>query len=328
MKSLPLIGSGRLPAALTILVSGAAIGMTEVTRYAGMCDASAAVPAGPHSFVVANDKDSILRVYNREHPSLPIYEKDFAVFLQVADPEIDLEGATRIGDRIYWITSHGAKSGGDARSRRLLFATDVDVRGEAVTLTAVGMPYRTLIEDLAGRDELSSYALDRAATKPPESPEGLNIEGLSRTPEGGLMIGFRNPRPGGNALLVPLENPGEVLGGKAARFGSPALLDLGGRGVRSIEYADARGTYLIVGGPHDDAGSFAFFEWTGRPHDPPRAVAATAIHGLNPEALVVYPEQTSHEQVLSDDRGDEVEGVRCLRRIVAQQSFRSVWLDH
>ena len=42
------------------------------------------------------------------------------------EPEADLEGATRIGDDIYWITSHGQNKNGKNRpSRHRLFATAV-----------------------------------------------------------------------------------------------------------------------------------------------------------------------------------------------------------
>jgi hypothetical protein len=50
----------------------------------------------------------------------------------------------------------------------------------------------------------------------------------------------RNPIPGKRALLVPLENPEEVVDGRAAKLGTPILLPLGGLGVRNIEYFEAR----------------------------------------------------------------------------------------
>jgi hypothetical protein len=34
-------------------------------------------------------------------------------------------------------------------------------------------------------------------------PGGLNIEGLAATPDGQLLIGFRNPLSEGKALLLP-----------------------------------------------------------------------------------------------------------------------------
>lgn len=321
----------RLPVAVALM--GALGSMSnacafDILRYSGMCDASAAVPVASHHFVVANDKDSVLRIYDRERPGLPVYEKDFSGLLGVRDPETDLEGGTRIGDRLYWIASHSATGQGDSLSRRCLFAARIALEGPSFDLSLAGRPYTGLLHDLELRDDLKRYHLDRAARLPPESLDGLNIEGLSRTPEGGLLIAFRNPRPGGKALLVTLKNPAEVTDGRAGRFGKPVLLDLGGRGIRSIEYSDARERYFIVAGPHDDEGTFAFFEWSGHAADRPQAVHAIHFDGLNPEALVLYADQSVREQVLSDDRGDEVNGRRCLWREQDQQSFRSLWIEH
>ncbi|RYU58404.1 DUF3616 domain-containing protein [Methylolobus aquaticus] len=319
------------PCSFGLIVAMAALSnahSAELSRYGGMCDASAAAPIGQHYFVVANDKDSVLRVYDRDDPGHPFYQEDFTGFLGVADTETDLEGAARIGDRIYWITSHSANPNGDAGTRRRLFASRVDYQGESIHLEAVGTPYRTLIEDLTAHPELGKFGLDKAATLPPESADGLNIEGLSKTPRGGLMIGFRNPRPSGKALLVLIENPEEVMQAQPARFGSPLLLDLGGRGIRSIDYSDTLGQYLIVAGPHDDEGTFQVYEWTGHSADPPKPVSTGPLAGLNPEALVLYPDLAHREQVLSDDRGEEVNGTRCLRRTLELQSFRGLWIGY
>ena len=66
----------------------------------------------------------------------------------------------------------------------------------------------------------------------------MNIEGLCPTPEGELLIGFRNPIPGERALIVPLKNPGELIEGKPARFGD--LLTIAVRvekvGTKSVTY--------------------------------------------------------------------------------------------
>ena len=80
-----------------------------------------------------------------------------------------------------------------------------------------------------------------------EAEGGFNIEGLAATPEGKLLIGLRNPLPQRRALVVPLENPAELIEGKTARFGLPIELDLDQRGIRSLELVGA--SYLIVAGP-------------------------------------------------------------------------------
>jgi len=130
----------------------------------------------------------------------------------------------------------------------------------------------------------------------------LNIEGLSRTPEGALLIGFRNPIPEIKALLlVRVGNPDAVMANKPARLGKPVQLDLRGLGIRSLEYSEADKNYWIVAGPFDDSDGFRLFRWSGLPGDTPRAVAGANFQGLRPEALIVYPEEKDRQQAMSDE---------------------------
>src|SRR5262245_18925566 len=109
------------------------------TRYTRACDASGAalLPNGRH-FVAATDEDNVLRVYELEHPGPPVMSVGVTSFLEPKDPKVeaDIEGVARLGDRFYWIGSHGLnKSGKEKEMRRRLFATTVaDVNG-ALTLT-------------------------------------------------------------------------------------------------------------------------------------------------------------------------------------------------
>ena len=149
-------------------------------------------------------------------------------------------------------------------------------------------------------------------------------------PDGSLLIGFRNPIPNGRALLVPLLNPAELVtaaAGRKARFGEPILLELRGRGVRSIERAADGSGYWIVAGPTADAGAFSLYRWSGRAKDAPRIVDGSALAGLRPEALFELPGSRGMLQVLSDDGGVETAGVACKDRPAAAQAFRSVVLQ-
>jgi len=89
------------------------------------------VPVGGDLFVVGNDEDCVLWVYRRDLPGPPLHSQDFAPFLQVDTPETDIEGATRIGERTYWITSHGRNSDGEERTnRQRQFASDIHPAGD------------------------------------------------------------------------------------------------------------------------------------------------------------------------------------------------------
>ena len=297
-----------------------------------MCDASAAVPVGSGLFAVANDEDNVLRVYARDESGGPLVTFPLNSFLQIEDkhPEADIEGATRIGNRVYWITSHGAsKKGKDRPNRRQLFATELPAQSDKIELIPVGTPYRRLVEDLAALDTLKNYRLELAAGEPPEAG-GLNIEGLtSRPADGALLMALRSPTPNGKALIVPLENPEEAIDGKAARLGTPILLDLGGLGIRSIEYSAAQRHYLIVAGPSGDPGAFRLYRWSGVPTAAPEVVPGIDFAGLHPEALVVYPDEATRVQILSDDGDEPVGHDACKDDTVtaADKGFRSRWID-
>ena len=304
---------------------------SEPTEHFGICDASAGAPVGLNLFVVANDEDNQLRLYRRDVAGGPVSSIDLNSFLapDPSSPETDIEGAARVGDRVYWITSHGANARGKRRaSRHRFFATDVSVAGERVTIAPVGAPYTRLLKDLAAAPALERYDLTKAAKISAEKPGGLNIEGLGATPQGSLLIGFRNPVPKGKALIVPLENPNELLQGKAAKLGPPILLSLGGRGVRAIAYFADRGRYLIVAGPHDDRGAFGLYEWSGLASDEPRLLEHISFSGLQPEALVVYPDERERVQIFSDDGAKPVDGKSCKDDGVKPESrsFRSAWI--
>jgi len=166
--------------------------------HTGMCDASAAVAVGADLFVVANDEDNVLRVYRSDRAGGPVATFPMDRFLGVdpEHPEADIEGAARIGDRIYWIASHGPNKDAKKRpNRRRFFATEVHEAGDRITLAGVGTPYRDLLKDLEEDPDLDEFKLDKAAERAPEDEDGLNIEGLAATPRGHLPAPRCSARP-------------------------------------------------------------------------------------------------------------------------------------
>jgi hypothetical protein len=293
----------------------------QITTYSGPCDASAAVALDATHFIVGDDEHNTLHVYRQGQPA-PIAALNLVNFLgTAADEESDIEGAAAIGSRIYWITSHGRNSKGKARpARQRFFATEI-VPGQPPTVKPVGQAYGNLLRDMLAAETLKPYRLDEAARRPPEAEGGLNIEGLAATADGKLLIGLRNPLPLQRALLIPLDNPDEVIAGHPARFGEPIELNLGQRGIRSIERIGTG--YLIVAGPTGDKGSFALFRWSGRHGDAPTPVSGIDLGNLRPEALFAIPD-SNRAQLLSDDGGVVINGVECKKLSPASQSFRSL----
>lgn len=310
-------------------VKSSSSSLGEATLHHGCCDASAGVAVSSNLFLVANDEDNLLRVYRRDQSGPAVQAFQTGAFLHVDPrrPESDIEGAARVGDRIYWITSHGRNRQGEVReSRHRFFATTTKVTEQGrVELRALGRPYARLLNDLITDARFAKFRLGAAALLAPKEPGGLNIEGLCATPEGELLIGFRNPIPGERALIVPLKNPGELLEGKPARFGDPMLLDLGGRGVRDL--ARVGGRYWIIGGSFEGGGKFHLYSWAGgtsAAHKIPEA----KFKGANPEALIAYPGTPEGEfQILSDDGTRQIAGEDCkLIKDPARKWFRSFWL--
>lgn len=310
----------RLPTALQLAAGGILLSLglpsananpTAVTCR-GMCDASAVVALGSEHFVVADDEDNLLRVYSRTHGGLPLHTFDLSSFLRVdpKSPEVDLEGAAPLGDRVYWISSHARNKDGKERvSRRRLFATTLSEVNGTFTIQPVGRPYLNLLTDLMQDPRLKPFNLATAARRAPKSKNALNIEGLCATPEGHLLIGFRNPIPAGKALIVRLLNPAEVIEGKSARLGGTLLLDLGGLGIRSLARSGDR--YLIVAGAYDGRGQSLLFEWHGGA-DAPRPLPRAELAGLNPEAIEFLTENgVQRLLVVSDDGTRKIGGQDC-----------------
>lgn len=304
-------------------LSGALLPSAEPPAvYRGICDASAAVALDEQHFAVADDERNVLLVYRRGHAEA-VGSLSLVDFLG-AEKESDLEGAAQVGNVVYWISSHGLNSKGKGgKDRRRFFATEVMPGTTPPSLRVITPPRHDLLEAMTQAPALAPYALAKAAQLPAEAPGGLNIEGLAATPDGGLLIGFRNPVPVNGALVVPLENPRAVLSGAPAVFGPPIELALGGRGIRSIE--GVGGGYLIVAGPPADDGSFALYRWSGTRGDAPVPLALD-LGTLRPEALLAIP-GTRKLLVLSDDGGVKVGGIECKKLPPGQRSFRSLTFE-
>jgi hypothetical protein len=293
--------------------------------HQGMCDASAAVSLNEDLFVVGDDEDNALRVYSRRQDGPPLYAVDVSVFLGLrGKAEVDIEASARINDRIYWLSSHGTNVKGKKRlARQRFFATSGAVRPDGIDVRPQGRPYLNLLADLLREPRLAEFELAAAANRPPKTPGALSIEGLSATPEGHLLIGFRNPIPKGRALLVPLLNPDGIVLGQRARLGDPLLLDLGGLGIRSIEWSQGR--YLIVGGTRDGRGDSWLYEWDGVSQKP-RRVDELKFGSINPEAITICGDTGFETEllVLSDDGTVSINGQDCKRlKDPAQRRFRS-----
>ena len=318
--------------------------------YEGVADASAAIAIDKAHFLVAEDEGEVLRLYRNDKPkNKPIGRGfNFAPELRAdAERECDIEGAARAGDRVYWITSHGRNSNGKRRANRYrLFATGIEGAPPGLKVTWIGR-YDNLVGDML-RAELWSTTdvahvertikLIAGATKlhKPTDRElaptksGLNIEALAAFPDGsGLLIGLRNPISGGEALVIHLKNPDDLVrkskAGAVARFGEAFYLDLQGLGLRSMAYSSRIKAFLIVAGPSGKGGPFKLFKWHGTQDDAPVMITKLeSAQGSSPEALVLYP-NSSRIQIIHDEGSKLVGGKKCKDLPYSQRSFSDRW---
>lgn len=290
--------------------------------YRGAADASAATFIDDTTLVVADDEDNLLRFYPGGAGGGPSFTLDLSEFLGLAaDEESDLEGAARIGTRIYWITSHGRNREGKLRPERgRLFATEITRTEGGATLRPYGRPLRTLVPALVQSLEAQGIPLAAAAgidaqgqviredrRLAPKSA-GLNIEGLAACPDGScLYIGLRNPRHTvkgvEHAIVVPLLNPAAVVDANdPPRLGRALLWNLGGQGVRSMLWVPALSSFLVVAGDSDAGGESRLYRWSGAAETQPVAAQPSSPWpaDFNPEALALVP-GTSRVLALSDD---------------------------
>ena len=221
----------------------------QTLKHYGMCDASAAIALDSETFAVANDEDNFIKIYRARTSGKFITAIDISGYLngRSSSKEADIEAAAELDGVIFWITSHGRnRKARRQESRYHFFANRMRSTGDRVLHEQIGRSCTHLLEDMLADKRLRKFDLKAAAKIPPKEKGGLNIEGLAATPDGKLLIGFRNPIVKKRALLLPLMNPFAVLQGDAAVFGEAFELDLDGLGVRSIDYWPGRDLYVIA----------------------------------------------------------------------------------
>lgn len=313
-------------------------------EYTTMCDASAALAVDSTHFIMANDEDNTLRIYHIRKKA-PISTFDLSAFMRIEyddkSPEADIEGAARLADYYFFITSHGRdKKGRLSRNRHQFFAVQVDPR--SYTIRPVGRSYQFLLDDMLQLDALKRLNIYQAFQPDDKKNErlapkegGVNIEGLAAQPNGNsLVIAFRNPVPFGKALFVEFLNPIAVAAATSApEFGRVLLLDMDGLGVRSLEYHQRLGSYLVIGGAADGDMRSALYLWDGTTDNPPKKMNQPNFGHFvqfNPEAMAIY-QNSDRFQIFSDDGTvvmSDGKGSKCDCKELSDpvlKKFRGMW---
>jgi hypothetical protein len=179
----------------------------------------------------------------------------------------DLEGVTTDGRYFYVVGSQSKRSGFDGdglvrfRYDPASFAvTDVQsVRGLKTWLAAN-------VPELSGAARRSG---DRV----------LNIEGLAWDPvRNRVLLGLRAPLIEGHALVIPLrlrDETGQLTADNLRLEGSAIRLDLGGVGIRGMEFADETNSFHVITGSwvNRESKDFRLLEWDGVSSRPTREIA-------------------------------------------------------
>jgi Protein of unknown function (DUF3616) len=307
----------------------------QENKYSGITNPSGAVALDNNLFIVADDEDNLLRIYDRNVADKPIQTvKLSTVFKGIVadgeDLEIDLESAAEIKGTYFWIGSHSTSRTGEYReARHRLLAVNIKATKDKFTVSAAGEIYTSLIADLQDDSRFDGLHLGKAKKTQAKAVGGLSIEGLASTPDNGLLIGFRNPLSGGKidegqlengkAFLVKLKNPFEVIHGLKARFADPIALDLDGFGIREITRRKKH-KYLIVAGPyHENIATKdhkkeegKLFKWSSK-SGKLNELKKFDLKGFNIEGALFYPDNDDRVQLLSDDGSLEgADGFRSL----------------
>lgn len=170
----------------------------------------------------------------------------------------DLEGIdTDKQGYIYAVTSHSANNKGETSSNRkklVRFKIDDEQIIEPIVIS-------NLAESLAKKQPFLEKALVEMDSK---SEQSFNIEGMSlNSTQDKLLFGLRSPLIDKKAVVFRLDNVKDVFSHNAPLEISDkvAFLDLGGNGIRSMNYFPLLNGYLVVSGPVGKSDNVNFNLW-------------------------------------------------------------------
>lgn len=317
----------------------------------GSSDASAALALDANWMVVGDDEASVLRVYDRAGGAA-VKEWNYGAALGNGG-ELDLEAGTRIGDTFYFTGSHSNnKSGAEQNNREYILAVKIEGTGADTQFTYLGK-HSGLEDQLVAWDQGNAHGKGAnyfgfAASSVgviPENVNGFSIEGMTASQDGSqLLVALRAPQTDANtrdkAVVLALDVAGLVdpAGGSAPNVTAAFELNLGGRGVRSIEKA-GDGSYLILAGPSGSASAdvthdFRLFRWDGASTTPTELdVNLDALRdgtGGSFETIVDVQNTAQGTLVqLLQDNGDSTWGGATASKDLpaAQQKFMGNWVQ-
>lgn len=260
---------------------------------AGSSDASGVISWGKY-IIVGDDESNVLRVYDSEGGAA-LFEFDYGAQLGITE-EMDFEAMTFVGNlgasgTLYLTGSHSnSKKGNDDENREHIVSLKLTTGADGLPVfdTTEAGNYTGLVDALVAWDAANGsgkgvnyfdFKTSSDAGISPENTNGFSIEGMTTSKDDAeLWLGFRAPQTDtvtrDEALLIKVTNYQDVLATNASPEFEAVELNLGGRGIRSIEKALDGSGYLIIAGPSGTASDevthdFRLYTWTGETSDQP-----------------------------------------------------------
>ncbi len=217
----------------------------------------------------------------------------------------DLEGLTVNSDGwLYAVTSHSRNIDGKRRDGREQLARFRLRDGQISDFEVV----RNLRKRITKRHDLLK---DSAKWRDVKGDEGFNIEAMTFDASGQkLLIGFRGPLDGDDAVIVTLDNPERIFSaGEKPEISQQLIrLDLDGGGIRAMCYDPSLEAYLIIARKQDKR--FKLWRWDGDPDSKPVRVKIVGSKNLR-QAEGITPVRVDGKPVgllIVSDEGDNRSG--------------------
>lgn len=302
---------------------------------------SASIPVGEGYILTASDENNVIALYKERTSGPPVKTWDFNSELPYASEEVNIHGAARAGNTVYFVGGmDNTNSGEPEPARSTMFATTISGSGASTELSYLGS-YIGMRENLIEWDNENGarfgFAESAAGGVRGEANDGFKIEGVEFAPGSSTeaYLTFRSPlEPPGEgaedrnlALVVPVTNfaslftDGNPGTGVHPTFGTPLEwnlssakskeLELAGLSIRTIR-ENAEGEYILVASTASSADTvFQLWGWDGETEDEP-VLLNESLH-INGEGT--WDAITSVPDPIKD--GDQIE--------VLQDDSKVIW---
>ena len=233
----------------------------------------------------------------------------------------DLEALARDNEGfIYALTSHSRNRKGQRSPDREHLMRFKIQGGDVLGLTS----YNNLTQVLESDTKL--HDLIRERTKAEVSFEEINIEGMAFDPvKKRLVLGFRDPEFNNMALVAFISNPKDVFEHNTKpEFDEVAVLDIGGGGIRSLNYDPVLKNYVIANEVKDETGEkfSQLWTWSGNPTDEPHKISLPNLqHITNVEAVDSITVNGKPHMILMGDEGNASQKITAKYMLVDYSQF-------